>query len=88
MCRQNHCCAVDYFAIGVIGYEFMLGRVSLRNSYNLSDLIMGRQEKTLEITFLQNKFRSVVMKSLMGGQLRPLTLLTNVFNGNPQIVLA
>lgn len=28
MCRQNHCCAVDYFALGVIGYEFMLGRVS------------------------------------------------------------
>lgn len=27
MCRQNHCCAVDYFALGVIGYEFMLGRV-------------------------------------------------------------
>lgn len=29
MCRQNHCCAVDYFALGVIGYEFMLGRVTL-----------------------------------------------------------
>jgi hypothetical protein len=28
MCRQNHCCAVDYFAIGVIGFEFMLGKVS------------------------------------------------------------
>ena len=27
MCRQNHCCAVDYFALGVIGFEFMLGRV-------------------------------------------------------------
>lgn len=26
MCRQNHCCAVDYFALGVIGFEFMLGR--------------------------------------------------------------
>lgn len=29
MCRQNHCCAVDYFALGVIGYEFMLGRVRI-----------------------------------------------------------
>jgi serine/threonine protein kinase len=29
MCRQNHCCAVDYFAIGVIGYEFMLGKVRI-----------------------------------------------------------
>lgn len=27
MCRQNHSFAVDYFALGVIGYEFMLGRV-------------------------------------------------------------
>lgn len=26
MCRQNHTYAVDYFAVGVIGYEFMLGR--------------------------------------------------------------
>ena len=27
MCRLNHTYAVDYFALGVIGYEFMLGRV-------------------------------------------------------------
>ena len=26
MCRQNHNIAVDYFALGVIMYEFMLGR--------------------------------------------------------------
>lgn len=26
MCRQNHSFAVDYFALGVMGYEFMLGR--------------------------------------------------------------
>jgi protein kinase A len=26
MCRQNHGVAVDYFAIGVIGFEFMMGR--------------------------------------------------------------
>lgn len=29
MCRQNHSYSVDYFAVGVICYEFMLGRVSL-----------------------------------------------------------
>jgi protein kinase A len=28
MCAQNHTIAVDYFALGVIGYEFMLGRVN------------------------------------------------------------
>lgn len=29
MCRQNHGVAADYFAVGVIAYEFMLGRVTL-----------------------------------------------------------
>lgn len=27
MCAQNHTIAVDYFALGVFGYEFMNGRV-------------------------------------------------------------
>ena len=27
MCAQNHTIAVDYFALGVMGYEFMNGRV-------------------------------------------------------------
>lgn len=27
MCRQNHGIAADYFALGVIAYEFMIGRV-------------------------------------------------------------
>ena len=36
---QNHTAAVDFFALGVIGYEFMLGRVS-NNSFNRNrDLI-------------------------------------------------
>jgi serine/threonine protein kinase len=26
MCRQPHTYAVDYFAVGVLAYEFMLGR--------------------------------------------------------------
>jgi hypothetical protein len=26
MTRKNHSYAVDYFAIGVMGYEFMLGK--------------------------------------------------------------
>ena len=30
MCRQNHGIAVDYFALGVITYEFMMGRVKLK----------------------------------------------------------
>lgn len=37
MCRQNHGVAADYYAVGVIGYEFMLGRVgsNQRSSFNL-----------------------------------------------------
>jgi len=27
MCRQNHGVVVDYFALGIMAYEFMLGRV-------------------------------------------------------------
>jgi hypothetical protein len=27
MCRYNHGTAVDYFAVGVIAYELMLGKV-------------------------------------------------------------
>lgn len=33
MCRQNHGVAADYFAVGVIAYEFMLGRVQ-NTQYN------------------------------------------------------
>jgi serine/threonine protein kinase len=29
MCRQNHGVAVDYFALGIIGYECMMGKVRL-----------------------------------------------------------
>ena len=29
MCRQNHTFAADYFALGVIAFEFMMGRVLL-----------------------------------------------------------
>lgn len=30
MCAQNHTIAVDYFALGVMAHEFMLGRVKTR----------------------------------------------------------
>jgi hypothetical protein len=47
MCRQNHCCAVDYFALGVIGYEFMLGRV-IYTILVFSGLTMENRGKKLE----------------------------------------
>ena len=49
MCRQNHSFAVDYFALGVIGYEFMLGKVKIKNYFR--DLIMAELEKILEIKY-------------------------------------
>ena len=31
MCAQNHTIAVDYFALGVITFEFMMGYVLQKN---------------------------------------------------------
>jgi hypothetical protein len=79
MCRQNHCCAVDYFALGVIGYEFMLGRVryfsilyyvleNVELIFAYRDHIMVNQEKKLEMQFSQSKYRLRNMKFLRVGQ--------------------
>jgi len=62
MCRQNHGVAVDYFALGVMAYEFMMGRVKIRIELmilikNYRDLIMEDLEKKLEIKSLLNRFK-------------------------------
>lgn len=53
MCRQNHSFAVDYYALGVIGYEFMLGRRPYigRSRQEIRDQILAKQVqiKTSEI---------------------------------------
>ena len=38
MCRQNHGVAVDYYALGVIAYECMMGKVTTfwKNQLNQS----------------------------------------------------
>lgn len=56
MCRQNHTYAVDYYALGVIAYEFMLGRV-LMKYYIIRDLMLVVQDKRLEIKYQLNKFK-------------------------------
>lgn len=45
LCAQNHSYAVDYFAVGVIGYEFMLGvRPYLGKSRKeIKQLILAKQ---------------------------------------------
>lgn len=37
MCRQNHGVAVDYYAVGVIAYECMLGKVMTLDLIRLID---------------------------------------------------
>ena len=51
MCRQNHGIAVDYFAVGVIAYECMMGMVNSmnqrpyrgRNRKEIRDQILAKQ---------------------------------------------
>ncbi|CAD8060278.1 unnamed protein product [Paramecium sonneborni] len=45
MCRQNHSFSVDYFALGVIGYEFMLGKrpYTGRSRKEIRDQILAKQ---------------------------------------------
>ena len=81
MCRQNHCCAVDYFALGVIGYEFMLGRVFyFLFNFLFRGLITVNQERTLEIRFLRSKFKLRNKKFLMDGLLKLQTLSIKYIN--------
>jgi len=45
MCRQPHGSAVDYFALGVIGYEFMMGRRPYvgRTRKEIRDMLFSKQ---------------------------------------------
>lgn len=61
ICKQNHGVAVDYFAVGVMVYEFMLGRVKeiscFRALISSSDLIKGDQGKRFEMPFSRSKYK-------------------------------
>jgi len=48
MCAQNHTIAVDYFALGVFGYEFMNGKVIIKPIIMISDLIWEEAVKKLK----------------------------------------
>ena len=45
MCRNNHSFPVDYYAVGVIAYEFMMGRRPYvgRNRKEIRDQILSKQ---------------------------------------------
>ena len=45
MCRQNHSYAADYFALGVIAYEFMIGKrpYTGKTRQEIKDMIFAKQ---------------------------------------------
>lgn len=45
MCRQNHSYGVDYYAVGVIGYELMMGKrpYNGKNRKDIRDEILAKQ---------------------------------------------
>jgi serine/threonine protein kinase len=45
MCHKNHSFAADYFAVGVLGYEFMLGKRPYlgKNRKEIRDQILAKQ---------------------------------------------
>lgn len=45
MCRQNHGVSVDYFAVGVMAFECMFGRVTHNIIINYRDPMLVNQEK-------------------------------------------
>ena len=76
MCRQNHGVAVDYFAVGVMAYECMFGRVNLFIIILNRDLTWGSRGRRSETTFCPSRSKSREMKYPKVGRLRLLTLLT------------
>ena len=47
MCAQNHTIAVDYFALGVLTYEFMNGKVD-NNNYKFQRPYLGKTRKEIK----------------------------------------
>jgi hypothetical protein len=64
---------VDYFAVGVMAFECMFGRVSPYFAKSCRGLMLENAERKLEIIFSQSKFRLRGMRFLKDGRLKPLT---------------
>jgi serine/threonine protein kinase len=56
MCRQNHGVAVDYFALGVICYEFMTGRRPYqgKSRKEIRDLVLAKQVQLVRTEIPEN----------------------------------
>ena len=59
--------AVDYFAVGVIGYECMFGKVSGFKFECASDLTLDVTEKRSETIFCPSRFKLDGMTSPQNG---------------------
>lgn len=70
---MNHSFPVDFFALGVIAYEFMTGRV---NTNLCRDLTSALTAKKLERRYLPNKY-SLMKYLLTVGQEKALILSTD-----------
>ncbi len=66
MCRQNHGVSVDYFAVGVIAFESMMGRVSSLFHF-IRDPMSVKLGRKLGITFWQSKCKLKDTKYRLGG---------------------
>jgi hypothetical protein len=67
--------SVDYFAVGVMAFECMFGRVILLlNNCVCRDRMWESPEKRLEIIYSQNRCRLRETRYQEAGQLRQLTL--------------
>lgn len=79
MCKQNHGVAVDYYALGVIAYECMLGQVHFKVCRDIDvlnrGLILEEIERRLETKFWLNKSRLRGVRSLKDGLLKLQILL-------------
>ena len=68
---------MDYFAVGVMAYECMFGKVSNIILLTLCrDLMLGNLDRRSEITYSRSRFRLRRMKYLKVGHWRLLTLST------------
>ena len=57
MCRKNHSYTADYFAVGVMAYEFMLGRRPYigKSRKEIRDQILSKQA-TVKLDELPNRW--------------------------------
>ena len=66
---------MDYFAVGVMAFECMFGRVSHNESNNYNrDLMLENHGKRSEIIYYLNKYKLKEMRSQEAGLLKQLTL--------------